>query len=299
MHLRFTLAVVLSLFAQAALTASTAYNFASPTLSTNVGGATFDSGGANPTYTSGVWTENFTGTNTGTSEQIVCTVGIGLTAAQQANTCGNPGPGSAAHIGVATNVNPVNNAVVGQPLNSAALPAGTNFYAEDDGDPTYGAPISTQMTGLTVGATYQLSFWQASNEEDGNDKAYSDTWEVFVMPGASAGEYICPTGICTTAVDPGGIQPVFTSAAMTNPGNAETPWQLQTFNFVATQANEILEFVTDAVGTAGFQPPILDLAAVTTTQVVAPEPGTWVLMVLGIGLVFGASKLRRKRAHLG
>jgi hypothetical protein len=301
MHLRFTFAVVLSLFcAQATLTASTSYNPGTPTIVPGsgspitgaVGGATFDSGGANPTYTSGMWTEDFTGTNTTTGEQIVCTVGVGLTVAEQAQTCGNPGPGSAANIGVNDNVNS-SNVVTGQP--TGTLPTGTTDYIEDDGDPTYGAPVSVTMN-LTPGQSYQLSFYQASNEEDGNDKAYSDSWQVYMITGASpAGEYICPTGICTTAVDPGGIQPVFTSTAMVNTGNEETPWQLQTYTFVATQATEILEFVTDAVGTAGFQPPLLDLAAVTTTQLTgAPEPGTWVLTVLGIGLVFGAGKLRRR-----
>jgi len=287
---RFTFAALLTLFcAQATLTASTLYTLSTPTLSagtTAVGGATFDSGTASPTYTSGMWTEDFSGTNTSTGEQIVCTVGLGLTTDEQKETCGNAGPGSAAHIGVDED------ATTGQPSNSSILPNGTSYYVEDDGDPAYGAPVSTLMN-LIVGDSYQLSFYQASNEEDGNDKAYSDSWLVYILPGVTAGEYICPTGICSTPVDPGSVAPVFTSTPMANPGASETPWELQTYTFKATNVNEILEFVTDAVGTSGFQPPLLDLAAVTT-NVASPEPGTWLLTILGIGLVFAAGKLRRR-----
>jgi hypothetical protein len=258
---------------QATLTASTSYSFGA---ATNV---TFDSGGASPTYTAGVWTENFTGTNTTTTEQIVCVVG--MTVPDETNTCGNPGPGNAAHIGITTG---------GQPGNSSILPTGTTQYAEIDGDPAYGAPISTDMTGLVVGAIYQISFYQASNEEDGNDKAYNDNWNVYILPGAAAGVYICP--VCATPVNPDPTDLVYTSSVMANAGSVATPWQLQTFTFTATSATEILEFVTNAVAvTAGaFEPPLFDLAGVS----VSPEPGTWVLTLLGAGLVFGGSRLRKR-----
>jgi hypothetical protein len=276
MNLRATLVVLLCAFgAQATLTASTSYSFGT---NTNV---TFDSGTVNPTYTAGVWTEDFNGTNTTTTEQIVCVVG--MTVANETNTCGNPGPGNAAHIGITTG---------GQP-GSSALPTGTTNYAEIDGDPSYGAPVSTNMTGLTIGATYQVSFYQASNEEDGNFKAYNDNWNVYILPGAAAGAYICP--VCATPVNPDPTDLVFTSSVMANAGSVTTPWQLQTFQFTATSATEILEFVTNAVAvTAGaFEPPLFDLAAVTTAQV-APEPGTWVLMLLGGGLVLAGTRLRKR-----
>jgi hypothetical protein len=274
MNLRVTLVVLLcAIGAQATLTASTSYSFGT---STNISFA------SEPTaYTAGVWTENYTGT----TEQIVCVVG--LTVANETNTCGNPGPGTSQHISITTG---------GQPGNSTILPTGTTQYAEIDGDPAYGAPISTNMTGLTIGATYQVSFYQASNEEDGNDKAYNDNWNVYVIPGAASGTYICP--VCSTPVNPLPADLAFTSTVMANAGSVSTPWQLQTFAFKATSATEILEFVTNAVAvTAGaFQPPLFDLAGVTTQ--LAPEPGTWVLTLLGAGFVFAGSKLR-KRAKRG
>jgi hypothetical protein len=278
MNLRVTLVVLLcAIGAQATLNASTSYSFGAPT---NISFAS-----ETTPYSAGVWTENYTG-GTGTTEQIVCVVG--LTVADETNTCGNPGPGTSQHIGITT---------AGQPGNSSILPIGTTNYAEIDGDPAYGAPISTAMTGLTIGATYQVSFYQASNEEDGNDKAYNDNWNVYVIPGAATGTYICP--VCSTPVNPLPADLAFTSTVMANAGSVTTPWQLQTFTFKATSATEILEFVTDAVAvTAGaFEPPFFDLADVTTAQV-APEPSTWVLTLLGAGFVFAASKLR-KRAKRG
>ena len=263
------------------LTASTSYSFGS----TNQ--ITFDSAGASPTYTRGVWTENFTGTNTTTTEQIVCVVG--LTVANETDTCGSPGPGTAQHIGITTG---------GQPGNSAILPTGTTNYAEIDGDPDYGAPISTQMTGLTINTTYQVSFYQASNEEDGNNKVYTDNWLVYTIPGTT-GQYICLSTVCNAntpgfpAVSPpAGATLAFTSASMNNPGASSTPWVLQTFSFKATAVTEVLEFVTQAVGTGTFAPPLFDLAGVTTQ--VAPEPGTWVMMLLGSGLLFAGYRLRRR-----
>jgi hypothetical protein len=283
MNLRVTHVVLLALVcAQATLTASTSYSFGS----TNQ--ITFDSAGASPTYTRGVWTENFTGTNTTTTEQIVCVVG--LTVANETDTCGSPGPGTAQSISITKG---------GQPGNSVILPSGTTNYAEVDGDPNYGAPISTQMTGLTINATYQVSFFEASNEEDGNNKVYSDNWLVYVIPGTT-GSYICLSTVCNSnspgfpAVNPPvGATLAFTSSTMSNPGASSTPWVQQTFTFQATAATEVLEFVTQAVGSAGFAPPFFDLAAVTTSQV-TPEPGTWVLMLLGSGLLFAGYRLRRR-----
>lgn len=304
MKIRLALVIPLALFcAQATLSATNSYSFpfgtANVTSSSgtpaNSGGNTFDSGGGDPTYTAGAWTEDYYGTNTTTGEQIVCVVGLGLTTAQEANTCGNPGPGTAQHIGITEG---------GEPGNSSSLPAGTTNYLEIDGDPAYGAPVSTDLTGLTVGNVYQLSFYQASNEEDGSDKPYNDSWEVYLLPGAAGGAYLCPqsfcTGLTTQSTDSGDLD--YTSPVMANnppvPGNAvSTPWELETYNFVAANTSEVLEFVTNAVAVTngGFAPPFLDLAGVTlTNEGAVPEPSTLTLSILGAGLVFAGSRLRRR-----
>jgi hypothetical protein len=154
------------------------------------------------------------------------------------------------------------------------------------------------MTGLTLGATYQVTFYQATSEENGNNQADNDSWQVYVLPGLTSGVYICPT--CATPVNPDPGDLAFTSPATANSGGVSTPWQMETFTFTATNVTELLEFVTDAVAKAGgaVEPPLLALAGVSSGQV-TPEPGTWVLTILGAGLVFAGSKLRRRRIPIG
>jgi MYXO-CTERM domain-containing protein len=162
-----------------------------------------------------------------------------------------------------------------------------------DGDPNYGAPVWTKMTNLIVGENYVVSFYQASSEEDGSNQHYHDSWEVYVIPGASSGPYLCPqsncAGVTTQATDP--TQLAYTSPVMNNTGAVSTPWVKESFGFNATNTSEILEFVTNAVivGAGTFVPPFLALADVTLDT---PEPGTWALAALGVGLVFGAARRR-------
>jgi hypothetical protein len=145
-----------------------------------------------------------------------------------------------------------------------------------DGDPAYGAPVSTDLTGMTIGVTYYVSFYQSSNQETSNTAPSNDNWEVFLINGADQGT-------------PTPTNPVFTSAIMANAGKESTPWEEQTFSFVATAASETLEFLENA--SANTVPPMLDLADVSVTT---PEPGTWVLVLVGAGLVFAGNRLRRR-----
>jgi hypothetical protein len=275
MKIRVTLVVLLALVcAQATLKASTSYLFGTTNEISFAAGST--------AYTAGVWAEDFSGTIGTTTQQIDCVVDFTTTT----HTCGSPVTGNAKNIPIS-----------GEPTGT---PGTAVNYVEVDGDPEFGAPISTTMSGLTIGDTYQISFYQASNEEGGvTATAFNDQWQVFVLP--TTGEYICP--VCSPVVDPGSVSPNFTSATMVNSGETSTPWVQQTFTFVANQTSEILEFVTDAVradgstpGPGNFGPPFLDVAGVTLTQQSStPEPGTWMLTILGAGLMFAGRGLRRRK----
>lgn len=284
MNLRFTLVVPLALLCgQATLTADTTYSLGA---NTNV---SFDSN--TPTYESGAWNEAYTG-GAGTGEQIVCAVANASTSNVCGAVGGGSGPGNANDISIPA-----------APANASIT--GASSYIMIDGDPDYGAPVYTALTGATalvVGQEYQLSFYQASSEEDGNDKAYDDRWQVYLIPGTGAGPYICP--VCATVVNPDPTDLAYSSPVMVNTpvgGNpVSTGWELETYDFVATSTNYILEFVTDAVavGVGGngtppsFSPPMLDLAGVSTSMI--PEPGTLALAILGAGLVFVGTRLRRR-----
>jgi hypothetical protein len=270
MILRLAPAVLLTLCWGQAAFATTSYSFGTVN--------PFDMYNGSATSAAGVWNETIAPGVT--SQSIVCVNAL----ANISNVCGNPGPDDSVSISIPA-----------APTNTAILPAGTTNYLIVDGDDTYGAPVSTDMTGLTVGATYQITFYQATSEENGNNQADNDPWQVYVIPGATTGAYICPTCATPTTIDSGDL--AFTSPVTANSGGVSTPWQMETFTFKATNVTELLEFVTDAVAKAGgaVEPPLLALAGVSSQQV-TPEPGTWVMTFLGAGLVFAGSKLRRRRA---
>jgi hypothetical protein len=285
MHLRSTLVTVLTMFcAQAILSANTTYNLSFGAYSNE----SLQYTGNN--YASGDWTEANGGTY-GSGQQIVCMVANNTIT----NTCGNAGPGSAQHIPIYAS--PSNYAIWGG--------TATSTYLEVDGDPAYGAPIYTDLDAansdaLIVGDSYTLSFYEASNEETNSTAtAYNDYWQVYMSAGTGAGTYICPAAVCGTAVGSGTL--VFTSTEMQNPGGASTPWVQVSYTFTATSANEVLEFVPEALIASGpepapgnFNPPFLDLAAITLTQNAIPEPGTWALTILGVAGACIASRLRRR-----
>jgi hypothetical protein len=276
MNLRVTLVVLLSLgCGQATLTASTSYSFGSVTPFDLYNGE------------AGVWNDTVAAGTAGAGESIVCINAVG----NIANVCGNPGPDDSKNISIPAD-----------PGNPGTI---TNYLIAD-GDPTYGAPVYTDMTGLVVGDNYILNFDQASSEEDGNAKEYHDNWLVYAIPytppGSGVGPYICLNTVCATATNPDPGDLIYQSPVMDNvpisttPADpSSTPWEAESVIFTATSANEILEFVTQAIAVGGgaFEPPLLALAGVTTTQT-TPEPGTWVLTFLGAGLVFAGSKLRRR-----
>jgi hypothetical protein len=270
MNFRFTFVAVLALScAQATMTATTSYSFGTV--------QPFDLYNGTTTSAAGVWKETIAPGVT--TQSIVCVNAIGNTS----NVCGNPGPDASVSISLPS-----------APQNQAILPAGTTNYLIVDGDDTYGAPVSTDMTGLTVGSTYVVTFFEASSEETPNSQADTDKWQVYVIPGATTGTYICPT--CSTPVNPLPADLAYTSTPMLNPAGGTTNWQLQSFSFTATNVTELLEFVTDAVvttGTAAVNPPLLGLTGVSMSQA-TPEPGTWVLTLLGAGLLFAGAKFRRR-----
>ena len=166
----------------------------------------------------------------------------------------------------------------------------------------WGAPIYSELTGLIANGTYTVTFYEASNEENGNTKAYDDNWLVYGDPGATTGTYMCPTlSVCTLnstsyqVNPPAGWSLLDTSTVMDNLGGEATDWEEQSFTFKATSTTEVIEFVANAVAvTAGtFMPPLLDLAAVT---VGTPEPACLELIIVGLGAAFVMKRLRRRRS---
>jgi PEP-CTERM motif len=150
-----------------------------------------------------------------------------------------------------------------------APPAGgPNFIAADG---AYNSqPIYQTITGLVNGATYQVGFYWAASQQYNFNGITTEQWQV------SLGSQTLNTGV------------------VTNPSNGFTGWMYQTFNFKATGTSEALSFLSIGTPISPSEPPFALLADVSFSQVTTPEPGTWSMMLGGLGL-FGLSIIRSKR----
>ena len=145
-------------------------------------------------------------------------------------------------------------------------PTGGNFVALD-GDSDYHGVISQNISGLTVGQTYTLSFdWLASQllNRDG-DTTEQLTYSLGTDKGATA--------------------------VVKNPDAGTTAWMHVTQTFIAQQTAEVLTFTS--VGTPQGLPPIAALDSVSLTGGV-PEPASWAMMIVGV--IGMGGMMRRRRA---
>ena len=122
--------------------------------------------------------------------------------------------------------------------------------------------IEQMLNGLTIGQTYEVSFWLAGNPDGGNATKIA----VASDGGAFSGVYRFNT---------------------TGKSRGAMGWERETFRFVADGTTARLSFSSAQPGAYGAALDNVGIAAV-------PEPATWALMILGFGAVGGA--MRRRRA---
>jgi hypothetical protein len=151
-----------------------------------------------------------------------------------------------------------------------AAPGGGNAIMSDPAYETAG--ISQHVTGLTIGDTYTLSFYEASMQQTGYTGAEHDAWQV---------------SFGTTTQD---------STTMNNPSKGSTDWVEDAMTFVANAASESLTFYA-TTSTTNAQAPFLLLADVSLTNTTppsdpVPEPSTLGIVMLGVAGVFAARKKR-------
>ncbi len=139
-------------------------------------------------------------------------------------------------------------------------PDGGNFLLQDGG---YLVGTLTQtITGLIVGTTYNVGFFQAAAQQSGYSGATTDYWQVSF----------------------GGVTK--NSDLMSDATQSYVGWMAQSLSFVATATSQVLGFM--AVGTPAGQPPFAGLDGVSVT---IPEPAS--LALLGCGLL-GLALVRRR-----
>ncbi len=146
----------------------------------------------------------------------------------------------------------------------SSSPDGGNFYIAD---PIWGSSVLSQtFSGLTVGAGYDLSFYQAGAQQLGWSSNTTHAWQVSF-----------------------GGQSQNSQTLTTSPG-VFSGWSAVNMHFIAGSANQTLSFLVTG-GPVG-QPPysLLDgVNLVPTTPV--PEPATVMLMMVGVGGLLARRKL--------
>lgn len=147
-------------------------------------------------------------------------------------------------------------------------PDGGNFVAID-GDQAWSSPLTQSLTGLIVGQTYAVSFYQASAQQNNRNGVTTEQWQVQLGSG-----------------------PAKMSTLMNTPNHGSVGWMSQSLIFTAGAASQILSFI--AVGTPNGLPPFVLLDGVSVTA--TPEPGTYALMGVGWLSIGLARRFLKKRS---
>lgn len=150
----------------------------------------------------------------------------------------------------------------------ATSPVGGNYVGADGNYQT--GSISQTIGGLTIGQMYQLSFYWAAGQQAGYDGITTENW------GVSFGGQNYRTATVTTA------------------NHGFTPWRQEVVYFTATATSQLLSFL--AQGTPAGVPPFSLLDGVSLTA--APEPATWLLMMVGLGGVMFVARRRRNGTRM-
>jgi PEP-CTERM motif len=202
------------------------------------------------------------------------------------------GQSAAAPIYLTTYANPVGN-----------IPGN---YVEADGNPSFESGFNYTVTGLTVGQTYTLSFYQGASQQTGFTGTTTNRWIVALTTVASGGLQICN--------DCGPVDPVYgqtstyfstdpnasiaPSQLMTIPTGTAVGWEFVSVNLKADASTELLSFLAwgDNGSTVNL-PPMAFLSGVDSPNGLVPEPSTWAMMILGfLGMAYVGRRRMTKRA---
>jgi hypothetical protein len=183
------------------------------------------------------------------------------------------------NVAAAKSINPDTRFTASEPqyldANFNALSPNGGAFMGLDGDPAANGSLDQTITGLTVGKTYDLSFYWAGIE------LFNRTgYQSIQLTGSLGGDAF--------------FTPAYLNSAPAGQPGSFSGWSLANFTFTANATSEVLSFL--AVGTPGGNlPPFALLDGVSLTAV--PEPSTWAMMLLGFGGL-GYAAFRRRRTAI-
>ena len=172
-----------------------------------------------------------------------------------------------------TTTTPTCEQIGGVGLQGAIVPSpqGGSFMGFDS-DPSYSAPFTQTINGLTAGQSYTLSFYMATSSEQGSNVTTTEN-----LTATLGGE-------------------TFTTPTITTAAAAFSPWVQYSTSFIYDGTSDVLTFL--AFGTPSGEPPysLLDGVSLTDVATGAPEPATWAMLMLGLGGLGSVARSRRKAA---
>jgi hypothetical protein len=201
---------------------------------------------------------------------------------------------------------PVYLTTYGNPVGSV-----TGNYVEADGNPTYESGFNYTVTGLTVGQTYTLSFYQGASSQTGfgynsvvgYNTGTTNQWIVSLGTQGlqlcdNCGSYNAEYGQTSTYYNNDASASIAASPLMTVPFQGTVGWQYVSVNLKADATTDLLSFLAwgDNGSTVNL-PPIAFLSGVNSPPGLGavPEPSVWALMIVGLLGVGAAIRTRRTK----
>jgi hypothetical protein len=183
-------------------------------------------------------------------------------------------------------------------------------YVEADGNPTYESGFNYSVSGLVIGQTYSLSFYQGASEQTGFGfnpvtNSYTPTTNQWIVSLGTQGLQLCNNcggydpvyGQTSTYFNGDKTASIAASQVMTVPYKGTVGWQYVTVNLTADATTDLLSFLAwgDNGSTVNL-PPIAFLSGVDSPagEGVVPEPAAWALLCVGL-LGLGGMVRRRRR----
>jgi hypothetical protein len=166
--------------------------------------------------------------------------------------------------------NPVCSAGLDLWIHPGKSPDGGNTLAIDS-DPELAKPFSQEISGLTVGENYKLTFYQASGQFTTRTGDTTELWEV-------------KFGTETQR-----------STMMITPSQGSIGWMQEVMFFTAHSTAQTLSFF--AVGTPSGLPPVnlLDGVVLEADVPGVPEPATFAMIGIGLLALPVVSRIRNRR----
>lgn len=155
-------------------------------------------------------------------------------------------------------------------------------YVEADGNPSFESGFNYSVSGLTVGQTYELDFYQAASQQTGFTGNTTEQWIVSLgLDGMSFGssgpnqDYYYNNDSNASVV---------ATNLMSTPSGGMTDWNYVQVFLTADATTDLLSFLAwgDGGSTVN-EPPIVFLAGVNSPAgLQVPEPGTLALFAAGL-----------------